>query len=325
MWIVLGIFIVLIFLVVFEFRFRPPDRIVLHEAKGRVKQRKGRVYPRHFSLAVPSTVHKIQPEIEAEARGRLEVRIGLVVTVAASPDYLPDLIRVAGWEQDAVAKSAAELNTIIDSLVQEYAAGFEIEELSSDKLSEHLNNQLRDSVPPLGLELLSVYVQTIEPLDNEIADAMRRQEAERIMEQTEILSQKVRVAAAKAKVDADEEIALSQHKLDLKKLELQKIEEEKQADLAQIRLKEELKSRKLQLEVDREEAGLIKENPELVLLTPQVARLAEASQNLRNAKTVVSLSPNDFKEDSPVAALLQSLIRQLGKTGSKPNSAKDSQ
>ena len=325
MLIVLGIFAVFIFLLLFELRLRPPDRIVLYETKGRVKQRKGRVYPRHFSLAVPATVHKIQPEIEAEAKGRLEVKIGLVVTVAASLDHLPDLIRVAGWERDAVAKSAAELNTIIDSLVREYAERFEIEELSSDKLSEHLNNQLSDSAPPLGLELLSVYVQSIEPLDNEIADAMRRQEADRIMEQTELLSQKARVAAAKAKVAADEEIVLSQHKLDLKKLELQKIEEEKQADLAQIRLKEELKSRKLQLELDREEAGLIKENPELVLLTPQVARLAEASQNLRNAKTVVSLSPNDFKEDSPVAALLQSLIQQLGKTGSKTNSAKDSQ
>jgi hypothetical protein len=319
MWVVLGIAAVIVFLVIFEFRFRPPDRIILYESKGVVKKRKSRLYPRHFSLAIPTTVHTIQPEIEAEAKGHLEVRIRLAVTVSASLNHLPDLIRVAGWEQNAVARATTELDTLLDSLVREFTEKYEIEELSSEKLTEHLQHQLRSSIQLLGLELLSVYVQSVEPADEKIAEAMRRQEADRILEQTEVLSQKARVAASKAKIDADEKIALSEHQLELKKLDLKKVEEKREAELARLRLEEEMQSRKIQLEVDREEVDLIKNNPELLLLTPQAARLAEASQNLRSAKTVVSLSPNDFKDDSPFTALLQSLLQRLVKPESKAN------
>ncbi len=323
MWVILGIVAVIVFLVFFEFRVRPPDRIVLYESKDVVRKRKSRFYPRHFSLAIPTTVHTVQPEIEAEAKGHLEVLVRLAVTVSASPDHLPELIRVAGWEKNAVIKAAAELDTLIDSLVKEFTEKYEIEELSSEKLTEHLQTQLKSSTQLLGLQLLSVYVQSVEPVDEKIAEAMRRQEADRILEQTEVQSQKARVAASKAKVDADEKIALSEHQLELKKLELKKVEEEREAELARLRLEEEMKSRKMQLEVDREEVDLIKNNPELLLLTPQAARLAEASQNLRSAKTVVSFSPNDFKDDSPITALLQSLLQRLGKPDSKANLAKE--
>jgi len=320
MWVVLGIAAVILFLLIFEFRIRPPDQIVLYESKDQVKQRKIRLYPRHFSLAIPSTVHTIQLQIDAEAKGRLEVKVRLAITVAASSEHLPDLIRVAGWRQDAVTKATTELESVLDNLVRGFTEKYEVEELSSEKLTEHLQDQLKNPTQLLGLRLLSVYVQSIEPIDEEIAEAMRRQEADRIMEQTEILSQKARVATSKAKVDADEEIALSQHKLELKRLELKKTEEERETELARIRLEEEMRNRKLQLELDREEVELIKNNPELVLLTPQIARLAEASQNLRNARTVISLSPNDFKEDSPISTLLQSLLERLGKSGPKTSS-----
>jgi len=317
MWVALGIAAVIVFILFFEFRFRPPDRIVLHESKGQVKQRRSRLYPRHFSLSIPATVHTIQPEIEADAKGHLEVRIRLAVTVSAAPNHLADLIHVAGWEPKAVAKATAELDTRIDSLVREFTEKYEIEELSSEKLTQHLQDPLKASAKLLGLELHSVYVQSVDPVDETIAEAMRRQEADRIMEQTEILSQKARVAASRAKVDADEKIALSAHQLELKRLELKKIEEEREAELVHLRLEEEMKNRKMQLEVDREEVALIKNNPELLLLTPQAARLAEASQTLRSAKTVVSLSPNDFKEDSPIMGLLQSLLHRLGKPESR--------
>lgn len=319
MWLALGITAVILVFVFFEFRFRPPDRIVLYESGGVVKKRKSRLYPRHFSLAIPTTVHTIQPEIEAEAKGHLEVRVRLAVTVSASLDHLSDLIRAAGWKQNAVAGATAELDTIMDSLVREFTEEYEIEELSSEKLTGHLQKNLKSPTQLLGLQLLSVYVQSLEPTDEQIAEAMRRQEADRIIEQTEILSQKARVAASKAKVDADEKIALSEHQLELRKLELKKVEEEREAELARLRLEEEMQSRKMQLEVDREEVELIKNNPELLLLTPQAARLAEASQNLRSAKTVVSLSPNDFKDDSPMTALFQSLLHRLGKPESSAN------
>ena len=320
MWVAVGIVAAILFLFIFEFRIRPPDHIVLYESKDQVKQRRTRLYPRHFSLVIPSTIHTIQPQIDAEAKGRLEVKVRLAITVAASPEHLHDLIRVAGWRQDAVTKATSELENVLDNMVRGFTEKYGIEGLSSEKLAEHLQEQLINPTQILGLRLLSVFVQSIEPVDEEIAEAMRRQEADRIMERTEVLSQKARVAASKAKIGADEEISMSQHNLELKRLELKKIEEEREIKLARIRLEEEIRNRRLQLGVDREEVEMIKNNPELVLLTPQIARLAEASQNLRNARTVISLSPNDFKEDSPISTLLQSLLERLGKPEPKTSS-----
>ena len=47
----------------------------------------------------------------------------------------------------------------------------------------------------------------------------------------------------------------------------------------------------MRLAYEKEELEVLKSSPELLMLTPQVARLAEASQNLKNARTVISLSP----------------------------------
>jgi len=46
------------------------------------------------------------------------------------------------------------------------------------------------------------------------------------------------------------------------------------------------------------------------VLTPQAARLAEASQGLKNARTVISLSPNDLASGSELLNLFQSLLQK---------------
>lgn len=172
MWIYLIIVGIFITIMLFEFRVRRPDRIVVYESKGKVQQRMARFYPRHFSLAIQATVLSLFPEIEAESSGKLNLRVKLAVTVAPSKNHLSDLIRVAGW-------------------------------------------------------------------------------------------------------------------------------------------------------VDKAETELLKNNPELILLTPQAARLAEASQSLRNARTVVSLSPNDLTEGSAIAGLLQALIQKLGQGDTKKKSGSE--
>ena len=47
------------------------------------------------------------------------------------------------------------------------------------------------------------------------------------------------------------------------------------------------------------------------MLTPQIARLAEASQNLRNAKTVVSLSQNDVTQGSQIIGILHNFLQNI--------------
>jgi hypothetical protein len=46
------------------------------------------------------------------------------------------------------------------------------------------------------------------------------------------------------------------------------------------------------------------------MLTPQAARLAEASQNLRNARTVISLTPQEGRSGSELLNLFHELLQK---------------
>jgi len=293
----------------YEYRVRRPDQIILFESKGKIEFRKSRFYPHHFSLALLNTTHSAQLTVEAAAKGNLDIKIKLSVTVAASLENISTLVRVGGWNTDALSKCAKELETVIHDLVKEHTEKFGIEELSSESISKYLNGNLKVKADKFGLEIISLTVQSLEAMDSEISDAMRRQETARIIEQTELLNQRARISAAKSKFQADEEIAVMQNELELKKYELKKSESEKESELAQQRMEDELKRKKMQLEFDGQELELLKKNPELLMLTPQAARLAEASQSLKNARTIVSLSPNDIAQGSDLIEMFQKYLQ----------------
>lgn len=310
MWIVisvLAIIVVLIFL--FEYRLRKPDQLVLFESNGEIILKKARFYPRHFSLTLPKTTYSTQMNIEASAKGNLDVKVKLSVTVAAALTHIPELIRVGGWNNNAVAKAEKELETTIHGFVKEYAEQFEIEELSSSKIYEYLSQKINLNINNIGLELISLTVQSFDAIDPKIADAMRQQESARIMEQTEKLNQQARIQATKVKLAADEEILLLENNLELKKYDLKKNELEKESALANKRIEDELARKRMQLELDKEELTMLKNSPELLMLTPQAARLAEASQSLKNAKTIISLSPNDFSQGSELIGMFQQFLQ----------------
>ena len=48
----------LIGLVLFEYRIRRPDTLLLYERSGEIRARTARFYPRHFSLPLATTVRK---------------------------------------------------------------------------------------------------------------------------------------------------------------------------------------------------------------------------------------------------------------------------
>ena len=292
----------------YEYRLRKPDQFVLYEANGTIRFRSARFYPRHFSLALPGTTHLIELKVDGVAKGGIQIRSALAITVAPSRQSIGELIRVGGWRGDAVLKAAKELETVIQGAVKEHTETCSIEELSSAKLSEHLGGRITSSAGKLGLDLISLAVQSVDPLDPAIAEAMRQRESARILEQTELLNQNARVAAARAKLAADEQIAASEHELELKRYELRKAELEQETLLAQKRTEDELKRSRMRLAYEKEEMGLLKSNPELLLLSPQAARLAEASQTLKNARTIVSLAPADAEQGAALSGLFQRLL-----------------
>jgi hypothetical protein len=66
----------------------------------------------------------------------------------------------------------------------------------------------------------------------------------------------------------------------------------------------------MRLSFEREELEVLTSSPELLMLTPQAARLAEASQILKNARTVISLTPQDLAHSSEFLTLFQNLLQK---------------
>jgi hypothetical protein len=192
--------------------------------------------------------------------------------------------------------------------VKSYTEQYEIETLSLEKIREHLIEKAPASKTSLGLEVISLTILSFEPVNQQISEALRQQEHARILEQTESLNQRARVVAAKAKLKADEEIALLENDLELKKHNLKKGQLERESALADIRVDGDLKQSRKKLEFDKAELDVLRSSPELLMLTPQAARLAEASQGLKNARTIVSLSPQDMSQGSELLGTLQKIL-----------------
>lgn len=294
----------------FEYRIRKPDVLLLYESQGRISVRKGLVYPRHFSLPLERTTSPIRLSIEAAAIGNLEVRIKLVGSVAPATEHIESLVRVGGWNNDAVANAAEEAQVLLQGLVKEYVEGCEIHALSSTEILSYLNERSTLIRESFGVELISLAVQTLEPTDPEISEALRQQEQARLLEQTERLNNQARTAAAKAKFQADEEISQMEYELELKKADLKKTLLEQESALTQQSLTDELERKRLRLAFEREELEVLKSSPELLMLTPQAARLAEASQNLKNARTIVSLTPQELAQGSELLGVFQNLMQK---------------
>lgn len=298
MEIILGVVAVLVLalalLALFEYRVRQPDSLVLYEANGNIGLRGGVLYPRHFSLLLKRAPHPIQLSIEATAAGNLGVNVKLIGSVSPALGNLQELVRIGGWNSEAVARAAEQASIRLEGLVKEYAQRAEIQSLSSKGLADYLEGQFAGFKERFGVEVISLAVVSLDPADSEIAEALRQQEEARLMEHTKELNNQARIAAARSKFQADEEIAEMEHALELKKAALKKDLLVQENALAQTRLEDELARSRMRLAFEKEELDILKDNPELLILTPQAARLAEASQGLKNARTVISLSPQDF-------------------------------
>jgi hypothetical protein len=306
----IAVIVLIVALLAFEFRIRQPDALVLYEAKGKITFRKGLLYPRHFSLHFKRTTCPIQLNIDVTAAGNLGVSVKVVGSVAPSLENIQSLIRVGGWDGDALARAADEAQVLLEGMVKEYTEQSEIHALTSTSILNYLYEQGPLVQEKLGIELISLAVQSLEPTDPEVADALRQREKARLLEETEHLNQQARALAAKAKYQTDEEIAILDHNLELKKAELKKALLEKEAALAHQRLEEELERNRMRLAFEKEEVEIFKGSPELLMLTPQAARLAEASQNLKSARTVISFTPQELAQGSELLSLFQNLLQK---------------
>ena len=293
----------------YEIRLRKPDQTVLHETPQGIRVRPGRFYARHFGIPMTRTTHSFTQTVEASARGNLDVRVKLAVTVAASMENLTALVRIGGWSDDATARAAKELEVLLLGFVKEFAEGRDIDAISSEALHAHLLQRGQGIAANLGVDVITLTVTSLEPVNAQIADALRQREQARILEQAEALQQQARVAASRTRLRAEEEIAAMESSLETKKHELRERRLAEESKLNAARADHDLKLKKMQLEFEKEEMRVLRESPELLLLTPQAARLAEASQSLKNARTVVSLAAPEGGQGTDVIGVFQNLLQ----------------
>jgi hypothetical protein len=305
-----GLLLIVVIVILFEYRIRQPDVLVLHERKGQLLVRTGLIYPRHFSLVLKRTTHPVQLNISATAVGNLGVNVRLAGSFVPALEQLQTLIRVGGWNSDVLVHASDGACNLLEGLVKEYAEHSEISKLRSAGIVEFLNARSTQIKERFGVELIALVVQALEATDTEVSEALRQQEQARLLEQTEVLSHQARVTAAKAKYQADVEIAEMQHALEMKKAELQKIMFDQESALEQQRVEDDLRRSRLRLAFEREELEILKDNPELLMLTPQAARLAEASQGLKNARTIISLTPQELAGGSELLSFFQNLLQK---------------
>lgn len=306
---VIGVITLLVVIVsLYEFRIRRPDDLILFERNNQIRHRHSAIYPRHFSLRLKRTIIPIRLDSQIATSGNLGLTLKMTGSVAPSTANLDSLIRTGGWQEDTVQRAAAEAEILLQSYVRQFTERIEIQELTSAAVIEHLASQADAIQTTLGIDLVSMAIQTLEPNDHEISSALRQQEQARLMEQTERLNNQARTAAAEARFQTESIIADLDHQLGLKKAELEDELFAKQAGLAQRKLEDQLAHDRLRLAFEKEELELLKSSPELLMLTPQAARLAEASQNLKNARTVIAISPQDLARGTELFKKFEDLV-----------------
>ena len=97
---------------------------------------------------------------------------------------------------------------------------------------------------------------------------------------------------------------------------------EKESELAQQRMEDELKEKRMQLEFDNQELELLKKNPELLMLTPQ-GKISRSKPIIKNARTIVSFSPNDISHGSDLIGMFQKFFQNAVGNSSQKNDEKN--
>jgi hypothetical protein len=295
--------------IIFEYRLRRPDEWALTEKGENIVRRSGRFYPRHFTLAFRANHYSMSQEMTADVRGLLSVKITYTLTVVPDGANISPLIRAGGWQKDLVQNAARELLIESQTIIRQACEALALEDLQSKGIRQALLEQKEHFRQAYGLELISVNIPLLAPVDPLIGEKLQEREAARIEQETERIRQETRIAREELRLQAEQKIAAENQKLELLRQQLQQEREKAENELAALRVESEAARRKILLATEKAELELAAAHPETLLTNPQLARLLEAGQSLKNAQTVVSFG--EMKDGSPLKEWLPELLSTL--------------
>lgn len=293
-----GIVIIAIVLLYVLYERKRPDQLILIEKNGKVTIWTRAFYPKYRCLSLPYTTRSLAAEVKTQARGKIDMIIKLNVTFYPDVEHIENLIHIGGWSTAALVRIEKELAGMIQGIVGEVIEPLDITEITREFIAKTIKTRLNSNAINIGVIITGVTVLSAEASDPEIAEAIKKTEVARIQEEAEKTVQASRITQAEMKARADQAILNAEHDTSMKKLALRKIEEAESAILAKAAMEQQVERRRIELKLEQAEVELLVKNPSLLLLSPQLTRLTEASQQLKNAETVVTLS-NDFLNKLP--------------------------
>lgn len=303
-----GILLAAMVVLYFLFDRKRPDQLILIEKRGKVTIWTRAFYPKYLCLSLPYTTRSVTTEVKTQARGKIDAIIKLTASFYPDADHIENLIHIGGWSSDALGRIERELAGTVQSTVGEIIEPLNIAEMTREYIAKTIKTRLNAIAPNIGVIITGITVLSAEASDSKIAEAIQKTEIAHIQEEAEKTVQASRMAQADLKARADQAILDSEHDTAMKKLALRKIEEAAAAVLAKAALEQQVERRSIELKIEKAEVELLANNPALLLLSPQLTRLTEASQQLKNAETVVTLSSDFFhKLPQPLQQILNML------------------
>ncbi len=303
-----GIVIVAIVVLYVLYERKRPDQLILIEKKGKVTGWTHAFYPKYRCLSLPNTTRSVTTEVKTQARGKIDAVIKLTVTFYPDAEHIENLIHIGGWSPDALTRIEKELAGTIQGIAGEIIEPLDIAEMTREYIAKIMKTRLNSIAANMGIIITGVTIMSAEASDPKIAEAIKKTEVAHLQEEAEKTVQTSRIAQAEMKARADQAILNAEHDTAMKKLALRQVEEAESAILAKAALEQHVERRHLELKIEKAEVELLAQNPSLLLLSPQLTRLTEASQQLKNAETVVTLS-NDFFSKLPQP--LQQILSML--------------
>jgi len=304
-----GALVILLFVFVMLYRFRRPDQLVIIYQKGRLVLCRRRIYFKKFALPIPASVQTVLAEVNTQAKGKIDIAVKVSVSFYPDPERVDSIVRVGGWNPDCVERISKELRGTAQGLISDYAEQKELSFLTREELAQVIKEKLKLQEGTMGIKVTAVTVQKLEAIDEKIAEAIRQLEEAKIQERAEKAIQDARLSQAITKLETNQRIMEEEHKLEMRSLTLKEAQEIEGAKLAKTSVQMETERRRLLLEVEKEELDVILKNPKLFLLAPQLAKLTEASQQFKNAETVINVSSDAI---SRLPGMLKELMHWIG-------------
>jgi hypothetical protein len=310
--ILLVLFVIAIIAIIVQIKIREPHQIIVKEKNGKFEASLQKLYLKCRSLPLSCEENFFESEFKATSSGNIEIKIKLNGSASIDFEKLDNLIKKGGWNEKALQNATEKFMSMAIGYLKSRIEKLEIEEINLEKIDYLIFNAKKESAE-FGISIKNFSATNLEILDEKAKEAIRAKESARLNKKNEEYLQNLKYDIEKKKCELELKLLEEKKNLSSQKKVLNEIEAENENHIKKLQAEFEKEIQQIKLEVEKQELELLKKHPELLLFSPQAARLIEASQSLKNARTIVNLSGEAAKGvdiSEALTDLISSLIKK---------------